>query len=592
MVSDSGPSTIPARLALRALERPGDPALTLVGVGHLTYAAWDRDSDAACHGLRERGVRRDERVVLVADLPGLLDFAVAYVAVQKAGGVPVPVPRAAGADQLNRVLAASDAVGLVGQADGMVFDGWRADLADLPLDDSPARRPRRLAPYDTAELLFTSGTTGEPKGVAVSHENLLFTHSETNSTRPTRVVLHALSPGTQVGQGLLLQPLDGAPHHVVALPAWDPRELLKAAECYRASQLVLVPVMALSLIQHGIPEGVDVSSIKGIRTTSAPIAPAALARLAKLFPAAAIDDHYSTTQAWPARVRIRYDPGHPGSVGRNQGPAELRIVGEDGQVVPPDTSGLVEMRLPDAPRRRYADSAHDDDGTFQPDGWVRTGDVGRLDSEGYLYLLDRVGDDINAGGLKIDTLAVERVIADFPGVAEAAVVGLPSPTLGQYPVAAIIATADLDLDALGTYLEQRLASTAPRRLLLVDDLPRNTLGKVLKRELRAQLASAPNAEPAGPDDELLATLRAIWADALGVEPNDGLDFAAQGGTSLSAARIVGRVREELGAGISHRALYDAANLLAFAASVREAPAWEADDLGPIGPATPLSDEDV
>jgi hypothetical protein len=275
---------------------------------------------------------------------------------------------------------------------------------------------------------------------------------------------------------------------------------------------------------------------------------------------------------------MRFDASRPAALGRAEGGSSVRIVDDRGSDVAAGVSGAVQLSLGDAPRRRYDGDPAASAEVFLPGGWVRTGDVGYLDGDGYLHLVDRQADLVISGGINISTIEVEAVLHEFPGVIEAAVVGLPHPALGEYVAAAVRPDEALSLSRLNAFLEQRLGAVrAPKRIVLVDELPRSALGKVLKRELRAQLASAGGRPsflaPSTPTERRVAQ---YWQRALGVERvgcDD--DFLALGGSSLSALEIVGRVREELGRQVGQRDLFEAATLAVFAARVDRAEVVEA-----------------
>lgn len=562
-------TTVPARLAARAVERPDDVALEVVGGGRLRLGDWDRRSNAAARGLLALEVRPGDRVVLACDGAGLLDVAVAYVAIHRAGAVAVPVLHRAGEHQVRRVAEQARAVGVVAPSPIDGAPGWAASTAELERDRSTEPSAPRASAHDDAEVLFTSGTTGTPRGVVASHENILSTHTAEAVDQPVHIVLHALPPASLAGQGLLLQPLDGRPHRVVALPEYSDAAFVDAVHRYRPTHVVLVPALALSLIHSQAARHLEAGSVRAVRTISAPIAPAALERLAALFPAAALFNMYTSTEAFPARVRIRFDPARPTSVGRADA-GLLRIVNDEGEPVPAGTAGRVELRSAHAPQRRYLDDDAATAAVFRDDGWVRTGDVGRVDQDGYLVLLDRNQDLIISGGLNISTIEVEAAMHEVVGVREVAVVGLPHPVLGEYVAAAVVPGAGFDRDAVNDHLAERLgAARAPKRLVVLERLPRNELGKVLKRRLRddlvARAADPARATTAGRDGSQEA-VRRIWEEVLDTSAVGWSDdFLALGGTSLTAAAVVARVRTELGRQVRQRDLFETADLGEFAA---------------------------
>src|SRR6185312_13440690 len=388
--------TIHGRLARRAAERPDDVAVELVNRGRLTFRAWDERSNAAARGLRERGLRAGERVVVHGGREDWIELAVAYVAVLKAGGVALPVASSAGRDQLAWAMERAGAVALVGAAAPAGFAGaWQASVpalaADHPggaLDDAPA-----VAPDDPAEILYTSGTTGRPKGVVASHANMLAAHDRpSRADAAPRRVLHCLPPASMVGQGLLLLPLHPEPHAVLTLATPDARELLAAVRAQRPTDLVLVPAIAAALTQLDPAEHHGLDSVRLVRTTSAPIAPATLAELDALFPQARTVNLYATTESWPARTQLQYDAARAGSVGRPGDAAAVRVAGADGAPCAAGEHGDVQLQVRGVAPRGYFEDAGATREVFLADGWVRTGDTGYLDADGYLYLVDRNAD--------------------------------------------------------------------------------------------------------------------------------------------------------------------------------------------------------
>ena len=217
------------------------------------------------------------------------------------------------------------------------------------------------------------------------------------------------------------------------------------------------------------------------------------------------------------------------------------------------------------------------------DGWTRTGDIGLLDEDGYFYLVDRNPDLVNSGGLNVSTLEVEAAIMDFPGIVEAAVVGIPHPVLTESVVAAVRARPGLDVSELLAFVRNSQGPAAPQRIVVVEDLPRNMLGKVDKRQLRTHLeiASTEYEPPATPTERELAEL---WATALDLDRVSATDdFLAIGGSSLTAMEVVTAVSQSLGRKVTVRDLLDATTLRAFAQRVDTAvPLGDAVLAGPRG----------
>nr|BFE56231.1 acyl--CoA ligase [Dactylosporangium thailandense] len=570
--------TIPDQLRLRAAQRPGAVAHEVAGGVALTFGHWDAASDAAAHGLAARGVTPGSRVLLNVSARHWTDYAVAWAGVLKAGAVAVPVSPSAGREQATAAFLASRAVLVVGDSD--LVDGPRCTVAELIADRPQTPLAVAVSPADDAEIIYTSGTTGRPKGVVATHENLLFSLMRSRARAP-RTALHALPPGTTVGQGLLVQPLGPAPHRTLTLPQFVPAEVLEAIDRFRPTDLVLVPAMAIALVTAGARGDYDLGSVEQVRTTSAPIHPATLQALAELFPAARIRNVYSTTECWPRRMATDFDRARPRSLGRPAAGSEVRIVLPDGGLAPAGVAGDVQLRS-DAPQRRY-DGETAESAVFLDGGWTRTGDIGRVDADGYFYLVDRNPDLVNTGGLNVSTLDVEASLMEFPGVVEAAVCGVPHPVLTECVMAAVRARPGLDLAALQEFARERQGAAAPLRIVVVEDMPRNMIGKVDKRQLRKDLEQHADARPYEPPSTPTEVRAAeLWSVALDVGPvSAGDDFLQLGGASLAAMEVVSELSEELGRRVTVRDLLDSTSLREFAARVDAAAPADGDELSGV-----------
>lgn len=568
--------TIPGQLRLRAAERGGDIAHSSAHGADLTFAVWDSMSSIAVRGLSAAGVRAGDRVLLPCSTAEWTAYAVAWAAVLKLGAVAVPVSRSAGAEVLATTWAASRAVCVVGGDPAVLPGATHLALAGLVADRADRADPPPPAgpvPGDDAEIIYTSGTTGMPKGVVATHENVLY--ALRNPRRgELRTALHALPPGTTVGQGLLVQPLSRRPHRTVTLDHFTPDALLAAVERHRPTDVVLVPAMAIALVNAAGADAYDLGSVQQVRTTSAPIHPATLHALAELFPAARVRNVYSTTECWPRRLATDYDRDRPTSLGRPAGGAQVRIADAAGAELPAGSAGDVQLRS-DAPQRRY-DGEDGASTVFLPGGWTRTGDVGLIDADGYFYLVDRNPDLVNTGGLNVSTLDVEATVMDYPGIIEAAVCGIPHPVLTESVVAAVRAAPGLDVADLLAFLQDRKGPAAPHRIVVVDELPRNFLGKVDKKQLRIDLeadAGGRAYEPPRTPTELV--LADLWARTLDLdEVSAADDFLQIGGSSLTAMEIVSQVGTELAKAVAVRDLLDTTSLRAFAERVDSAPSLQ------------------
>jgi acyl-CoA synthetase (AMP-forming)/AMP-acid ligase II len=580
---------VPRQLQLRAESWPNIVATELLGDSAITYRVWEDRSNAAARGMLERGLRRGSRVLLPCDAGDWLDYAVAYVATQKIGAVTVPVSSHVGQPHIARVLREAAAVAAVGAKRSPAFGAgvMSSTVAELEADQPAEPLEQVVEPGDVAEILYTSGTTGTPKGVAASHENLLYTHAlAAPAGQGRRIVLHSLPPATTAGQGLLLQPLDAIPHTVLTLADYDDRSFLAAVHERRPTHVVLVPALALSLIRVEDIDAYDLTSVEVVRTTSASIAPAGLQRLDALFPRASVINMYASTESWPARTRIRFDPSRPRSVGRPAGGSSLRIADAEGGELPAGEVGEVQLRLEGAARRSYDGDPAATARVFVPGGWVRMGDTGYVDQDGYLYLVDRQADLINSGGRNISSLEIEAALQEHPAVIEAAAFGIPHAILGEYPAAAVRLDEHVSPSELLAFAKDRLGSQlTPRHIAVVEKFPRNIVGKVLKRALRDELAvhwreSRVAAQPAS---ELEIAVARMWERSLDVEGLDlEDDFLALGGNPLAAMEVAEAVRRDVGVDISQRDVFDASTLGDFVRRVQQARPARAESGSPPG----------
>ena len=541
---------LPGLLRQRTAEDPEAVAVRVGDAQALAYGEWDARSNAAARGLVARGVKPGDRVGLLFANERLTDYAVCYLAAHKAAAVAVPLgSRFAGAE-LSRVIDHAGARVVVEQARPL----------EIGQSDEPFQVP--LDPDGLAEILYTSGTTGLPKGVAVSHANLMAhdlpPDAEAGPGGPVSF-LHAFPIGTQAAQEALRVPLRIAGRVAVALPSFDPHQLCALAERYRVLRLQLVPAMAHVLLVSGAYRDHDVSSVRRVILSSAPAAPALFRRLAEAFPQATVWNSYALTEAGAARTLMQWDESRPTAVGKPVGETEVQIV-----------DGEIWLRRRGAPPREYY---RDPDATAEAfaGGWVHTGDVGYVDSDGYLHLTDRKKDLIITGGSNVSSVEVENALYEHPAVVDAAVVGLPHPVLGEDVAAAVVVRSPTPERELQDLVRSRLAEhKVPHRILFVHHLPRNPSGKVVKAEV-IDLFDAPADDFAAPTSETEATVASVWEAVLGVA-HVGIhdDFYALGGHSLAAVQIAARLRDAFGIDLPVTTVFESPTVAELARVVEKA----------------------
>ncbi len=560
---------VPDLLRVRAATAPDHVALVVDGGPSLTYGDWERRSDATARGLAVEGVRRGDRVALFFDNAHWSDYAVSYLAAHKVGAAAVPLSPRFSAAELGQVLDHAEVALLVSPEElaPPVGVDRLAHVGALEAGQPQEPFPAASGADELAEIIYTSGTTGSPKGVTVSHGSLV-AHDLPAEAAGALAFLHAFPLGTNAGQECLRMPLR-RPATAIVLPSFDPERLCAVVAERGVRRLQLVPTMAQLVLESGAVERYDLSTVERVTLSSAP-APAALwERLAAAFPNASLWNAYALTEGGSARTVTRYDPSRPGSVGRPVGESEVRVVDDTGTELPSGATGEIWLRRPGAPTREYFRDPAATAAAFA-DGWLRTGDLGCLDEEGYLYLVDRQKDLVISGGLNISSVEVEDALSGHPAVAEAAVFGVAHEVLGQAVAAAVVARVPVDARELQAFVRERLGEhKVPRGVHFVEALPRNDSGKVLKRELREEFAARPpsgaSSPPRGEAEEAVA---AVWRDVLGLaEVGVHDDFFELGGHSIAAAQVGARLQDAFDVDLPVTAVFEWPTVAELAAAV-------------------------
>jgi acyl-CoA synthetase (AMP-forming)/AMP-acid ligase II len=501
------PVVIPDLLRERVAAEPNRIALLVDGGRPMSYAEWDRRSNAAARGLTELGIAPGDRLGLFFENAEWTEYAVAYMAAVKAGAVAVPLSSRFTRDDLRSLLERCGAVGLVRGTHQVTGPGWTTSLADLERGRSAEPFQVRAAPEDVAEILYTSGTTGVPQGVACRHEHVVRPLVHGGGWPPPwwcsgRTYLHANAVSTAGGQLRLLEPLGPQRMTTVALPVFHPNRFCELAQLHRAAVVQLVPAMAASIIETGAFRDHDLSSVQIVSLGCAPLPPSLVPKLAAAFPSARLVNMYELTEARHAGTTFVHQPlrdgARSGSVGRPRGATQVRVTDERGKDVPRGVVGEVRLRWPGLPPQHYYRDARATARVFV-DGWTRTGDSGYLDEDGYLYLVDRIKDVIIKGGVNIGSVEIENALREHPAISDCAVVGVPDPLHGEEVAAALVVRRPVSPYELRKFLAARLAPhKVPQRFLELAMLPRNRSGKVLKRELQARLAAETRPAQASP----------------------------------------------------------------------------------------------
>jgi acyl-CoA synthetase (AMP-forming)/AMP-acid ligase II len=502
-------------LRLMAEEFPGQTAYTVVDAGDLTFADWEGTANALARGLVEGGLAPGDRVGLHLHPEAAMRWLVSYAGIHRAGGVAVPMnPRLAPAE-VAHMLAHSGAAAVVADGELVAQDlGAANDGLALMVDASGGTAAPtvggstvRVIPWsevtagdrdtmqvprdgeDLADILYTSGTTGRPKGVAVRHSNA----SMVGDLAPSWTGggwMHASPMFTFAGIAFVYTPMKLGLRGIYQ-PKFNVDRWLQLVESERPVAVFLVPAMAHLLLDHPGFDTVDLSSVTICSVGSAPLAPYVIERLQERMPDAMVSNNYGMTEAGSAYCIMPQGEAvkRPGSVGMIAPPALVRIVDAHDEPLPANEVGEVRMQLPGRQREYFGDPEATAD-TWK-DGWLVTGDLGKLDDDGYLYIVGRSKDVIIRGGHNVHATDVEHVLVQHDDVAEVAVVGAPHPVLGEDVVAFVVLHpgAASDPESLRAYALEQLADyKVPRQYHFVDELPRNATGKVVKGDLRARLS--------------------------------------------------------------------------------------------------------
>ena len=349
-----------------------------------------------------------------------------------------------------------------------------------------------------AILQYTGGTTGRSKGVRISHANVIASQlgfAAALRARPDDVYLH-LAPMFHSADLLAAAwVLVGAGH--AYLPAFSPAAFLDCIARERVTATIAVPAMLMMTLSDPGFAAADLSSLRLLGWGASPMDPQWIKRVAVALPGIDISNCYGLTETAPdltvfepdeLRRAIAADDASLASVGKPNPVVALRVVGPDGNDVPPGASGELWARGPNI-SRGYLNLPEETARAFG-DGWLHTGDVARIDERGYVYLLDRMKDMIVSGGENVYCAEVESALYTHPGVHECAVIGLPDATYGESVAAVVVAApgAELDAAALIAHCRPRIAGyKLPRRIEFVEALPKSAMGKVLKTDLRESM---------------------------------------------------------------------------------------------------------
>jgi len=497
-----------ASLARNAADNPDRVAIHL-GDQTTSYGELDDQSARVAGLLAARGIAPGTPIGIM--LPNVPEFASVYYGILRTGAVVVP---------MNPLLKAREIAYYLGDSGAPVIFAWHvtapeveigakeagaeailvdpATFPDILATASPAPQVVDRAAYDTAVVLYTSGTTGHPKGAELTHANLI------NNVEVSAADLFQLGPDDLIFGGLPLfhafgqtctlnaAIMTGA--SLTVLPRFDAAKALGILADQRVTIFAGVPTMFSALLHVPDRSDYDVSALRLCISGGAAMPVEVLRQFEDAFDCIVLEG-YGLSETSP--VASFNHPGRerkPGSIGTPIRGVEMRVVDASGAEVPQGEVGEIAIRGHNI-MKGYLNRPEATAEAVSDDGWFRTGDIGRVDEDGYYYIVDRKKDLIIRGGYNIYPREIEEVLYEHPEVAEAAVVGIPHPELGEEVGAAVALKpgATVTPDELRSYVKSQVAANKyPRRVWIVDALPKGPTGKILKKEI-----TVPDAEATG-----------------------------------------------------------------------------------------------
>ena len=493
------------------IERFGEYPFLFCGEKSYTNVQTRKYANRLANGFKKAGIQAGDRILVI--MPNAPEVLIAYQGITRADAIIVPVmfslhPKEiayiaenCGAkliitskmllEQIQQAIALLNIKPNIIVTDDDTSSNTINFYEFMDSNESFEERPdRNFDSNDITVILYTSGTTGNPKGVMLTHMNLY--SNAVNSAKHADV-----ERGTTLGilplahvYGLTISNtcyIVGS--SIVVFPRFNPAEVLAAIEEYKIKSFAGVPAIIHALVSYPDYHQYDTRSLESISSGSAPL-PAALLTAFEQMYGAKVYEGYGLSEAAPiVTAHKKSQPVKPGSVGIPIPGVQIKIVDQYTAELPVGEVGEVLVKGDNVTPGYF--NNEDETNNVIKDGWLHTGDLGRLDDEGYLYIVDRKKDLVIRGGFNIYPRDVEEILNQHPAVSEVAVIGLPDASMGEELVACIVREPKTDASEaeLIAYCQDHLAkSKTPRRIEFLESLPRNGVGKILKTHLRTHLS--------------------------------------------------------------------------------------------------------
>ena len=492
-----------------AARAPAEVAVRL-GDLELTYAELDNRGARLAALLRERGLGQGDRVGVM--LPNVLEFPISYYGVLRAGGIVVP---------MNVLLKRREIAFYLEDSGAKLLLAWhgfgeeaRAGAADagaelievepdsfaaLLRDSDPDPEVAATDAEDTAVILYTSGTTGKPKGAELTHFNLTrnaeIASQTTCTIEPGDIALGALPLFHSFGQTVSMNASLRVGATLTLLPKFDPGEALEIMRRDGVTHFYGVPTMYGALLHHPGREEFDTSSLRICITGGASMPVEVLRGFEEAFECELLEGYGLSETSPVASSNHPGRPRKPGSIGTPLREVEMKVVDESDAEVPLGEVGEIVIRGHNVMKGYWQRPEATEEA--MRGGWFHTGDMARIDEDGYFFIVDRKKDLIIRGGYNVYPREVEEVLYEHPKIREAAVLGAPHQQWGEEICAAVVLHEGEELtpEEVSEYVTERIAAYKyPRQVWFIDDLPKGPTGKILKREIQVPSPVTPGSD--------------------------------------------------------------------------------------------------